>query len=108
MASDWKGKSKSAQSFRPCRSANGADFATIDMISFRSSSGLASSCRILNCMFARGLAMTYRNQRLKTIIIPADPLPVWRPFPENYSETVPNFLSTESVLRQPPTNRGRR
>lgn len=33
---------------------------------------------------------------LKTIVIPPDPLPVWRPFPENYTETVPNFIATET------------
>lgn len=33
---------------------------------------------------------------LKTIVIPADPLPVWRPFPENYVDTVPNYIATES------------
>lgn len=33
---------------------------------------------------------------LKTIVIPADPLPVWRPFPENYTETVPSYIATES------------
>ena len=33
---------------------------------------------------------------LKTIIIPADPLPVYRPFPENYDATVPNYIATES------------
>lgn len=33
---------------------------------------------------------------LKTIVIPADPLPVYRPFPEDYAETVPNFVATES------------
>jgi hypothetical protein len=32
---------------------------------------------------------------LKTIIIPADPLPVYRPFPENYAEVVPSFIATE-------------
>ena len=32
---------------------------------------------------------------LKTIVIPADPLPVWRPFPENYVDTVPNDIATE-------------
>lgn len=33
---------------------------------------------------------------LKTIIIPPDPLPVYRPFPENYSAEVPNYIATES------------
>ena len=35
------------------------------------------------------------QMQLKTIIIPADPVPVYRPFPEVYSETVPNFVATE-------------
>lgn len=35
---------------------------------------------------------------LKTIVIPPDPLPVYQPRPEQYSETVPNFVATE----QPP------
>lgn len=33
--------------------------------------------------------------QLKTIIIPPDPLPVFNPRPENYSETVPNYMATE-------------
>lgn len=36
--------------------------------------------------------------QLKTIVIPADPLPVYRPFPESYSTTVPNFIATESAV----------
>ncbi len=34
--------------------------------------------------------------QLKSIVIPADPTPVWRPFPENYAVTVPNDIATES------------
>lgn len=34
--------------------------------------------------------------QLKTIIIPPDPLPVYNPRPEQYAETVPNFVATES------------
>lgn len=34
--------------------------------------------------------------QLKTIVIPADPLPVYRPFPEAFSSTLPNFIATES------------
>lgn len=33
---------------------------------------------------------------LKTIIIPPDPLPVYNPRPENYAETVPSYLETET------------
>ncbi|QPF87031.1 hypothetical protein IC762_12325 [Bradyrhizobium genosp. L] len=33
--------------------------------------------------------------QLKSIIIPADPVPVWRPFPEPFAAEVPNFLGTE-------------
>ena len=35
--------------------------------------------------------------QLKTIVIPADPLPVYRPFPEQYNATIPNFIATESA-----------
>src|SRR6185437_7169030 len=34
--------------------------------------------------------------QLKTVVIPPDPLPVWNPRPEQYAETVPNFMATES------------
>lgn len=34
--------------------------------------------------------------QLKSIIIPADPVPVLNPRPEAYSETVPSFVATES------------
>jgi len=34
--------------------------------------------------------------QLKTIVIPPDPLPVWNPRPEQYAETLPNFMATES------------
>ena len=34
--------------------------------------------------------------QLKTIVIPPDPLPIYRPFPENFAETVANFMATES------------
>lgn len=34
--------------------------------------------------------------QLKTIIIPADPLPVLNPRPEQYAVTVPSFVATES------------
>jgi hypothetical protein len=35
-------------------------------------------------------------QQLRSIIIPADPLPVFNPRPEAYDTTVPNFVATES------------
>ena len=34
---------------------------------------------------------------LKSIVIPPDPLPVYRPFPENYVDTEPNYIATESA-----------
>lgn len=34
--------------------------------------------------------------QLKTIVIPADPMPVLNPRPEHYAETVPSFIATES------------
>lgn len=34
--------------------------------------------------------------QLKTIIIPPDPIPVLNPRPEQYQETVPSFVATES------------
>lgn len=37
------------------------------------------------------------QMQLKTIVIPPDPLPVYRPFPENYNETVPNYVAEESA-----------
>jgi len=33
---------------------------------------------------------------LKTIVIPADPVPVLNPRPEQYAEVVPNFVATEN------------
>lgn len=33
--------------------------------------------------------------QLKSIILPPDPVPVYRPFPETYSDTVPSFVATE-------------
>lgn len=35
--------------------------------------------------------------QLKTIIIPADPVAILNPRPEQYAETVPNFIATESA-----------
>lgn len=35
--------------------------------------------------------------QLKTIVLPADPLPVLNPRPEQYPVTVPSFIATESV-----------
>jgi len=34
--------------------------------------------------------------QLKSIIIPPDPVPVYRPFPELFDSTVPSFVATES------------
>lgn len=33
--------------------------------------------------------------QLKTIVIPADPLPIYNPRPETYDSTVPSFLETD-------------
>jgi hypothetical protein len=38
--------------------------------------------------------------QLKTIVIPPDPLPIFNPRPEVYSETVPSFVATESSTFQ--------
>lgn len=35
--------------------------------------------------------------QLRTIVIPADPLPVLNPRPEAYATTVPNFIATQPV-----------
>lgn len=35
------------------------------------------------------------QEALRAIIIPTDPVPVYRPFPETFSETVPSFIATE-------------
>lgn len=35
------------------------------------------------------------NQQLRSIILPPDPLPVFNPRPERYSEIVPSFITTE-------------
>lgn len=35
--------------------------------------------------------------QLKTIIIPADPLPVLNPRPEQYGVTVPSFIATQPI-----------
>jgi len=34
--------------------------------------------------------------QLRTIIIPADPLPIPNPRPENYTEVVPSYLNTQT------------
>lgn len=34
--------------------------------------------------------------QLRTIVIPPDPIPIANPRPENYAETVPSFVATES------------
>lgn len=34
---------------------------------------------------------------LKSIVIPPDPLPVYRPFPENYVDTEPTYIATEAA-----------
>ena len=36
------------------------------------------------------------QEQLRTIIIPADPLPVYNPRPERYTTIVPSFIATES------------
>lgn len=38
------------------------------------------------------------QQQLRSIIIPADPVPVYRPFPEPYSQSVPSYMATEPPL----------
>lgn len=37
------------------------------------------------------------QMQLKSIILPPDPVPVYRPFPEQYAVTVPNFIATQPV-----------
>ena len=38
------------------------------------------------------------QEQLRTIIIPADPLPVFNPRPERYTTIVPSFVATESSI----------
>lgn len=49
--------------------------------------------RLLVCV---PLCLDKPQEQLRTIVIPADPVPVLNPRPEQYSETVPNFVATES------------
>lgn len=36
------------------------------------------------------------QENLRTIVLPADPIPVFNPRPERYSTIVPSFMATES------------
>jgi hypothetical protein len=38
--------------------------------------------------------------QLKTIVLPPDPVPIYKPFPEQYATIVPSFFATESATWQ--------
>jgi hypothetical protein len=52
--------------------------------------------RNLDLYVCKRTCLDVPQPQLKTIVIPPDPLPVYRPFPENFAQTVPNFMATES------------
>lgn len=54
----------------------------------------------LELYVCRTECMDVPQPQIKSIVIPPDPVPVYRPFPEQYSETVPSDIATEPPLFQ--------
>lgn len=50
----------------------------------------------LNLYVCKRTCVDVPQMQLRSIIIPPDPVPVYKPFPEVYEITVPNFIATES------------
>lgn len=50
----------------------------------------------INLYVCKRTCLDIPQQQLRSIIIPPDPVPVYKPFPEVYEIVVPNFMATES------------